>query len=379
LPRAIFDFVDGGAGYERTLEANESAFRRYVFRPRVLTDVTGVDIGTTVLGRPVGLPVFLGPSGAQRLVHPEGELAAARAAARSRTVYVLSVGSTRSIEEVADAGRGAILWFQLYLWEDHDWALQLIERARSAGYEALCVTVDIKAPGGRKYRDIRNGIARMPEGLGPGVLLDGARHVRWLSGYIRGWPLRTAHISTDARKGGSIFRASKETWRRMDPSATWDEIRWLRRVWNGGLIVKGILTAEDAELAYQTGADAVICSNHGGRALDGSPASLHVLPRVADVARRYSKEVYLDGGVRTGGDVVTAIALGADACLIVRPFWWGLTVAGERGVASVLGLFADELASTLTLLGRRRIEELDASCIEDLWEAEGNRSTGVRG
>ncbi len=275
LPRGIFDFVDGGAGNEHTLRGNEAAFRRYAFRPRVLTDVSGVDISATVLGRGVGMPVFLGPSGAQRLVSRGGELAAVRAAARYKTVYVLSVSSTFSLEEVADAGQGASLWFQLYLWKDHDWARQLIDRARAAGYDALCVTVDIKAPGGRKYRDIRNGIARMPESLGPSVMLDGARHPRWLSGYLRSWPIKTAHISSDGRGGGSIFRATKETWRRMDPAATWDEISWLRRVWSGPLIVKGILTAEDAELAFQHGADAVVCSKSwrtSARRQSGEPA-----------------------------------------------------------------------------------------------------------
>ena len=362
LPRAVFDFVDGGAGHEFTLRANEAEFQRYAFTPRILTDVSTVDLSTTVLGRKANLPVFLGPSGTQRLVNNDGELAAARAAALFGTVYVLTVGASRTLEEVADVATGARLWFQLYLWKDREWSEELLRRASAAGYEALVVTVDIKSPGGRKYRDIRNGVARMPESLGLNTIWEGARHPRWLVPYLTGGSIRTVHI-LEKGKGASIFQASHETWRRMDPGATWEEIRWLRRVWKGPLVVKGVLTADDARLAYENGADAVVCSNHGGRALDGNPSSLAALPQVADVARELDREVYLDGGVRTGQDVVKALALGADACLIARPFWWGLTVGGERGVRAILGIFRDELLSTLTLTGRASLADLDDSVL----------------
>jgi len=358
LPRAIFDFVDGGAGDEHTLRSNEAAFQRYTFYPQVLTDVSSVDLGTTVLGQRVGVPVFLGPSGTQRIVSKDGELAAVRAAATFHTVYVLTVGASRTIEQVAEAGRGARLWFQLYLWQDREWSESLLRRAEEAGFEALVVTVDIKSPGGRKYRDIRNGIASMPDSLGLGTLVDGALHPRWVYDYLAGGSTRMAHV-TARGKGASIFRASHETWRRMDPSATWEEIRWLRSVWKGPLIVKGILTPEDAQTAFDNGADGVVCSNHGGRALDGNAASLDALPPIAEVADRAGREVYLDGGVRTGQDLAKAIALGANACLVARPFWWGLTVGGERGVQAVLGLLRDELLSTLTLLGKASVAELD--------------------
>jgi isopentenyl diphosphate isomerase/L-lactate dehydrogenase-like FMN-dependent dehydrogenase len=372
LPRAIFDFIDGGAGHEVTLQANERAFARYAFYPRVLTDVSHIDLGTTVLGTRVDLPILLGPSGTQRLVNTAGETAVARAAGRFHTIYVLTVGSSRTIEEVAAAGQGATLWLQLYLWRDRDWAQRLLDRARASNFEALCVTVDIKSPGGPKYRDMRNGVARMPESLSVSTMLDSARHLRWLSHYMRGGPIRTVHILEEG-KGASVFRASKATWRRMDPGANWEEIRWLRRIWHGPLVVKGILTSEDAQLAFDSGADAVVCSNHGGRALDGNPATLHALPRVVEVAERMGKEVYMDGGIRTGGDAVKAIALGARACLIVRPFWWGLTLGGEAGVASILRMFKDELTSTMTLLGRPRLSDLDESCLEDLWRGAVDR------
>jgi isopentenyl diphosphate isomerase/L-lactate dehydrogenase-like FMN-dependent dehydrogenase len=367
LPKAIFDFVDGGAGDEHTLKANEEAFQRYTFHPRVLTDVSHIDVGTTILGKRSGLPLFLGPSGTQRIVSKEGELAAVRAAARFGTVYVLTVGASRTIEQVAAAGRGARLWFQLYLWQDREWSESLLRRAESAGYEALVVTVDIKSPGGRKYRDIRNRITSMPDSLAIGTLVDAALHPRWVYSYFAGGSSAMAHVESRGRNT-SVFRASTETWRRMDPSATWDEISWLRRVWKGKLVVKGLVSSEDAEEAYRRGADAVVCSNHGGRALDGSPATLDVLPEFVEVARREGREVYLDGGVRTGQDLVKALALGANGCLIARPFWWGLATAGEKGVAAVLGLFRDELVSTLTLLGKRSVRELEPS---DLRERPG--------
>lgn len=372
LPRAIFDFVDGGAGHEYTLRANEQAFERYAFRPRVLTDVAGVDLGVSVLGKRCDLPLFLGPSGVQRLVSKEGEVDAARAAERAKTIYVLTVAGSRSIEEVADAAPSGRRWFQLYLWRDHDWAEKLLARAREASYEALCVTVDIKSPGGPRYRDIRNGIARMPDSVGIRTIWDSARHLRWLSGFIRGGPIRNPHI-TEGGKPGTMFNAPKAIRTRMAPSADWNEIDWLRRVWDGPLIVKGIMAAEDASLAYDRGADAVICSNHGGRALDGSPASLHVLPRVVEVAQQRGKEVYFDGGIRTGGDAIKAMALGANACLIARPFWWGMAVGGERGVTDVLRILTDEMMSGLILLGRPRLADVGLDCIEDLWPSGVNR------
>lgn len=372
LPRAIFDFVDGGAGDEHTLRANEKAFERYAFRPRVLTDVAHMDLGVDVLGRRCELPLFLGPSGVQRLVSKEGEVDAARAAAKANSIYVLTVAASRSIEEVADAAPGGRRWFQLYLWRDHDWAEGLLDRARQASYEALCVTVDIKSPGGPRYRDIRNGIARMPDSIGVRTVWDSARHLRWLSGFVRGGPIRNPHI-TEGGKAGNFFNAPKAIRTRMDPSADWEEIRWLRRVWDGPLVVKGILTAEDAGLAFDCGADAVICSNHGGRALDGSPASLHVLPRIVEVAQRRGKEIYFDGGIRTGGDAVKAMALGANACLIARPFWWGMAVAGERGVFDVLRILTDEIIATLVLMGRPRLAEVGLDAIEDLWQTGAPR------
>lgn len=362
LPRSVFDFIDGGAGHEYTLRANEAAFRQYVFNPRVLTDTSALTTEAKVLGKPVGLPVLMGPSGAQKVVHKQGEIAVARAAATAKTVYVLGVASSHTLERVADSAPGARLWFQLYLWQGRHWAEGLLQRVKESGYEALVVTVDIKAPGGRKYRDIRNGIARMPDSLSPRTLVDAARRPRWVWQYLTGGPIRMVHMS-DGGKGASVFQATNATYRRMDPAATWDEVRWIRSLWSGPLVIKGILTAEDAKMAYSCGADAVICSNHGGRNLDGNPATLDALPAVADVANSLDKEVYLDGGVRTGGDVVKAIALGATACVMVRPFFWGLTVGGQAGVESVLELFRAEIASTINYLGVPQVSDLSRESV----------------
>ena len=359
LPRAISDFVDGGAGHEHTLRANEAAFQRYTFRPRLLTDVSSLDLSTSVLGDRVALPLLLGPSGMQRLVCREGERAAVRAAASHGAGYVLSVGSSIPLEEVAAAGRGALLWFQVYLWDSRSWAEAILERAAGAGYRALCVTVDSKAPGGRKYRDLRNGLSR--PGLDARALAQALRHPRWLAGFLAGGRVRAAHLAESGSV--SLFRAPAVIQRRMAPSATWDEVAWLRRRWRGPLVVKGVLRAEDAARAFDEGADAVVCSNHGGRLLDGVPASLMALPAIVEVARRAGREVYLDGGIRTGGDVVKALALGARACLVARPLWWGLAVAGEAGARQVLDVLKKEMESTMTLIGRPAVADLDESAV----------------
>lgn len=367
LPRAIFDFIDSGAGHEHTTRANEEAYRHWALHPRLLTDVSSRDLGTTVLGSRLRLPLLLGPSGMQRLAHREGELAAVRAAARQGAGYVLSVGASHTLEEVADAGRGAVLWFQVYLWETRDWTEVLIDRARAAGYHALCVTIDSKAPGARKYRDMRNGLSGGAPRIDLRSFLDTARRPRWLAGYLFGPPIMAAHLVDDnQRLGVSLFRSPTVIQRRMAPAATWDEVGWLRHAWSGPLVVKGILTAEDAREAFDRGADAVICSNHGGRVLDGDPPTLVALPRIVDVADRLGREVLIDGGIRTGADIVKAIALGARACLVARPFWWGLAVGGEAGVHQVLDLLGKELDSTMTMLGRASLQDLDPSALEPM-------------
>ena len=364
LPRSVFDFIDGGSGHEYTLRANEDAFRQWIFRSRVLVDTSGLDISTTVLGTKISMPLLLGPSGAQKTVHPKGEIAVARAAAAAGTIYVLGVASSHTLEEVAQSvPAGSHLWFQLYLWQGREWAVDLLRRVKDAGYETLVVTLDIKAPGGRKYRDIRNQIHRMPDSLGVRTLLDASRRPRWVWRYLTGGPIRMVHM-IEGGKAATMFNATEATYRRMDPATTWDEVRWIRSLWDGPIVVKGVLSEEDAKMAYQCGVDGVMCSNHGGRNLDGNPATLDVLPRLAEVAQAAGKEVYLDGGVRTGGDVVKALALGANACFMVRPFFWGLTLGGQVGVESVLEVFRAEIASTMSYVGRPRVTDISMDAVE---------------
>lgn len=364
LPRGIFDFVDGAAGHEFTMRANEAEFRRYRLVPRLLVDVSTRDLGTSVLGDRLEIPILLGPSGMQRLVHKEGELAAARAAAIHGAGYVLSVGASHSLEAVADAGKGAVLWFQIYLWDTLQWTVDLLSRARAAGYRALCVTVDSKSPGPRKYRDLRNGITSAGPQVNGRSALDALTHPRWLAGYLSGPPIRAVHLVEDDQKlGASLFRSPSVIQRRMSAAATWDDVGWLRRHWDGPLVVKGVTTADDAGCAFDQGADAVICSNHGGRILDGVGPSLAALPSIAEVAARRGKEVLVDGGVRTGADIVKALSLGAKATLIARPFWWGLAVGGEAGVVQVLDHLRGEFDSTMTMIGRATVGDLGPDVI----------------
>jgi L-lactate dehydrogenase (cytochrome) len=377
LPRAIFDFVDGGAVDELTIGENERAYDRILLRPRPLVDVNVRDMSTTVLGRKVELPVLLGPAGAQRLMCPEGELAAVRAAARAGTVYALSTGATRTIEEVAEAGQGATLWFQLYLWGGQDVVRPLIERAERSGYHALCLTVD-NAGAGRKLRDARNGMS-VPPRLTPSVIADVIRHPRWLRGYLFAPPIRFSNLSAGNQKfadrsvknagGLKLFEAPGAIEKQSSRGASWDDLRWVRSVWDGPLVVKGILSAEAARQAFDAGADAVVCSNHGGRTLDTTPATIDVLSEIVEAAAGRSKEVYVDGGVRRGTDVIKALALGARACLIARPYFWGLAVAGEEGVTDVLDLFRKELDAAMALLGRPVLTELEPSVLYERREA----------
>jgi len=367
LPRGIFDFVDGAAGHEFTMRANEEAFRRYALVPRLLVDVSKRDLGVDVVGQRLAIPVLFGPSGMQRLVHRDGELAGARAAARHHAGYVLSVGASRTLEEVADAAPGAALWFQVYLWDTRRWTEDLLRRAKASGYRTLCVTVDSKAPGPRKYRDLRNGIAAAGPRIDARSALDALIRPGWLAGYLLAPPIRAVHLVDDSQTlGASLFKSPAVIQRRMSPSATWEDIHWLRRSWDGPLVVKGLMTVEDAAKAFDEGADAVVCSNHGGRILDGVRASLSALQPIAELATSRGKEVLVDGGIRTGADIVKALSMGARAVLIARPFWWGLAVGGEAGVSQVFEILTRELDSTMTMMGRATTRELGMDAVSEL-------------
>jgi L-lactate dehydrogenase (cytochrome) len=362
LPRGVFDYIDGGAEDERTMAANMSAFAGVTFRPRVLRDVGGVDPATTLLGRPLPLPLVLAPTGFTRIADPDGELAVARAAARAGLPYTLSTLGTRSIEEVAAASAGP-KWFQVYVWRDRGLVKEMIGRAATAGYEALVITVDT-AVLGRRERDVRRGFS-LPPKVGLGTLLDGAVHPGWTWRFMRSDPIRFANVgeTMGVGDGSTAVTLSEYVNTQFDPGLSWRDIEWMRSVWDGPLVIKGIQTVDDAKLAADAGIEAIALSNHGGRQLDSAPATLDLVAPVADaVGDRL--EIICDGGVRRGSDIVKAVALGARACMAGRAYLYGLGAAGERGVDHVLGLLDADVRRTMALVGASTIGELGRELVD---------------
>jgi L-lactate dehydrogenase (cytochrome) len=357
LPKAIFEFVNGGAEDEVTLAANRNDFAKLTLLPRMLADVSGRDLSVTLWGEKLALPVLLGPAGLQTIVHAEGELASARAAAAAGTVFVASTASGYTIEEIAKASSGP-LWFQLYLWRDRRLVESLVTRAREAGYRALVLTVDVPAIGNRE-RDVRNQVS-LPPRIQPAQVMDGLRHLDWVLNTFAGRNISQVNLQgIDSSKYPSLAAYVNSL---PDPLASWLDLDWLRSIWKGPLLIKGILTPEDARRSVACGVDGIIVSNHGGRQLDGAPSTISVLPGIVDAVGGRA-EVLIDGGICRGSDVIKAIAIGAKACLIGKAYFLGLGAAGEAGVRSVLRVFAEEIDRTLTLIGRKSLADLDTSVI----------------
>lgn len=348
-PRAVFDYVDGGAGEELSLARNRAAFRRVEFQPSVLRDVSTVDASASLLGGVSALPVVLAPTGFTRMMHHEGEIAVVRAAESHGVPYTLSTMGTTAAGPLAAAAPAARRWFQLYLWRDRARSRDLVRAAAEAGYEALMLTVDTPVAGPR-LRDVRNGMT-IPPALTARTLLDGALRPWWWLNLLTTAPLEFASITqwqgTAADLGNLMF----------DPAATVDDLAWLRAAWPGKLIVKGVQTAEDARTIAGLGVDALVVSNHGGRQLDRAPVPLEVLPAVVDAVDGRA-EIYLDGGVRSGADAVAAVCLGASAVLIGRAYLYGLMAGGEAGVRRVLDILSAEIRQTMQLLGVTSVAEL---------------------
>jgi L-lactate dehydrogenase (cytochrome) len=362
LPRGVFDYIDGAAEDERTLAANSAAFAAVTFRPRVLRDVGQVDPSTTLIGRPLPLPLVLAPTGFTRIADPDGELAVARAAARAGLPYTLSTLSTRSIEEVAAASAGP-RWFQVYVWRDRGLVKEMIGRAAAAGYEALVLTVDT-AVLGRRERDVRRGFS-LPPKIGLGTLVDGAVHPGWTWRFLRSEPIRFANVQESAGVGDGTTAVTLSDYvnTQFDPGLSWRDVEWMRSEWRGPLVLKGIQTVDDARLAAGAGVEAIALSNHGGRQLDSAPAPLDLVAPVADaVGDRL--EIICDGGVRRGSDIVKAVALGARACMAGRAYLYGLGAAGERGVDHVLGLLDADVRRTMALVGASGVAELGRELVD---------------
>ncbi|MGZ4667459.1 MAG: alpha-hydroxy acid oxidase [Blastococcus sp.] len=349
VPRAVFDYTDGAAGAEISLRRSRVAFERIEFHPSVLRDVSVVDTGTSILGEPASLPLAFAPTGFTRLMHTEGESAVGRVAERVGVPYALSTMGTTSLEALAAAAPGARRWFQLYLWRDRGASAALVERARVAGYEALVLTVDTPVAGPR-LRDVRNGFT-IPPALSLRTVANAAVHPRWWIDLLTTEPLEFASLRS---WGGTVADLVDRVF---EPAATLADVRGLRESWPGKLVVKGVQGVDDARAVVDAGADAVVVSNHGGRQLDRSPTPLEQLPAVvAAVGER--AEVYLDGGILDGADVVAAVALGARACLVGRAYLYGLMAGGERGVQRVAEILAADVARTLQLLGVASVAEL---------------------
>lgn len=358
LPRMVFDFVDGGAEDEFTLAENRRAFSDLAFRARVLVDVAERPQATTLLGRPLALPVVLGPAGLVRMAGRAGEAAAAVAAERCGTVSVVSSGSSVSLADVASAV-GEPQWFQLYPWGDRRTVRALMGKARDAGYEAMVVTVDVPVVGSRE-RDLRNGLT-VPPRVDPRTGADVLSRPRWLAELLTGPGVTFANFTDLVPRTGTSGLAAM-TAGLLNPGHTWADLEWMVAEWGGPVMLKGVMTGEDARRAADLGCAAVAVSNHGGRQADGLPGALDVLEEVVDEVGR-DVEVVLDGGVRRGTDVVKALALGARACLVGRPWVFGLAAGGVEGSVRAVEILREEIDRTLALIGRPGVASLDRSAL----------------
>ena len=354
LPRAVFDFADGGAEKEWTLRRNEAAFDDVALMPRPMQGAAERDQSVMLLGSRLSMPVIIGPTGLAGLFWPGGELCSARAAAKAGTVYCLSHGSVCRLEDL-EAPSGAMRWMQLFIYKDRLFTQELARRAKQAGYGALVLTIDNQILGNRE-RDLRNGFT-IPPRLGAAALAEMALKTGWL------WRMRSElsritfgnYVRPD-EPADAVALAGRMA-QLLDPAMSWTDVDALRAIWDGPLILKGIMHPEEAREAVEHGIDAIIVSNHGGRQLDGAASSLDVLPAVVQaVAGRIP--VLLDGGVRRGSDVLKALALGATACLIGRPQLWALAVGGEDGVGHLLDIFRREIDRAMGLCGLRSLDEV---------------------
>jgi L-lactate dehydrogenase (cytochrome) len=362
LPRFLFDYIEGGAVDERTLSANEADFKDIHLRQRVLRDVSNVDTSTTLGNAKVSMPLVLAPVGLAGMMAKRGEVLGMRGAAAAGVPFCLSTVGVCSIEEVASSSDGHF-WFQLYMLKDRDLVVSLLERAAAVGCETLVFTVDLPVPG-QRHRDLRKGM------LGSGLRYSMnrawnlAKSPNWLFNVgLMGGPHCLGNLSEvvpDAKdlNAYKLFVASQ-----FDSTVTWDDIQWLRGQWKGKIIIKGIMAADDARAAADAGADAVIVSNHGGRQLDGVSSTIRKLPEVA-AAVGSQIPVYMDGGVRSGVDLVKAVALGAQAVLIGRPWVWAVAGAGEQGLIDLLSVLQREVAVSMALMGVTRVSDLNPELLE---------------
>jgi L-lactate dehydrogenase (cytochrome) len=348
-PRSVFDYVHGAAEDELSIARARRAFASVEFEPRVLHDVASVDTSTTILGQPASFPLIMAPTGFTRMMQHEGEIAVARAAARAGVPYTLSTMGTTSPAELAAAVPSGTNWFQLYLWKDRDGTRRLVEEARRTGYDTLVLTVDTPVAGNR-LRDARNGLT-IPPTLNLKTMWDMAWHPAWWFNVLTTDPIEFASLrSFDGTVAELVAKM-------FDPSLKIEDLAWLREEWSGKLVVKGIQSVADAQRVVDAGADALVVSNHGGRQLDRAPTPLRLLPEVAEAVGDRA-EIFLDTGILSGADVLAAVGLGADACMVGRAYLYGLMAGGERGVDRMLQLMRAEAVRTMQLTGASTIKDL---------------------
>jgi L-lactate dehydrogenase (cytochrome) len=359
LPSLVFDYIDGGAEDEVTLRRNRSAFQDIGLNPEILRGVGTRSLATTLFGTALTSPIGVSPTGGNRLVHPDGELAVARATGRRGALNVVGMFSNFTLEEIAAVSDGP-KWLQLYLWKDRGLLDSVVDRARAAGYTAICVTADA-AVFGKRERDLRNGL-RVPPKVTARTAINVLQRPRWLTHYLRTRDQVTMANLRDVpgamgKSGPQVIAYAHELF---DPDESWADIDRLRERWDGPLLIKGITHPNDARRAVAAGADGIMVSNHGGRQLDGAPSAIEAMVRVIDAVGGEA-EVLIDGGIRRGTDVAKALSIGASACLVGRPFWYGLSIAGEAGVDRALHILDDELDRTIGLLGVCSPDELRPS------------------
>lgn len=354
VPKMFFDYADSGAWTESTYRANEEDFGKIKFRQRVLVDMSNRSLESTMIGEKVAMPVALAPTGLTGMQHADGEMLAAQAAEEFGVPFTLSTMSICSIEDVASVTKKPF-WFQLYVLRDKDFVLNLIDRAKAAKCSALVLTLDLQILG-QRHKDIRNGLSAPPK-MTLANIVDIAMRPRWLMG-IAATPRRTFRNIVGHAKGvGDVSSLGSWTNEQFDPQLSWKDVAWIKERWGGKLILKGILDKEDALMAVETGADAIVVSNHGGRQLDGASSSIMALEEIADaVGDRI--EVHMDGGIRSGQDVLKALCLGAKGTYIGRPFLYGLGAMGKEGVTLALEIIRKEMDITLALCGKRLVTDM---------------------
>jgi L-lactate dehydrogenase (cytochrome) len=364
VPKAIFEYIDHGSYDQLSLKANRADLDAVRFRQRVLIDADNRSLATTMLGEKVSMPVAIAPTGLTGLMHGNGEMLAAKAAEAAGIRFTLSTMSICSIEDIREVTK-APFWFQLYVFKDRGFSEEVIQRAKDAGCSALFLTVDLPLRG-QRHCDIKNGLV-VPPRLTARNAFDIMTKPGWLAGVLMGKRKSFGNVDHYLKNKGGIWAAGRWGGDNFDRSLSWDDVNWIRKLWPGKLVIKGILDAEDAKRAADMGAEGIVVSNHGGRQLDGTPGTITVLPRIADAVRDRT-EILFDGGIRSGQDVLKALALGAHGCLIGRAYLYGLAAMGEAGVAKALSLIAEELKVGMSLTGVRDVADVSRDILYDNYD-----------